>query len=325
MSNIIRETLQIKDTFPNLQNKKIKQVQKIMSRDQKPKPHINMTTKGFSHKQVIVPMNSENTRKYMKDVSSYVININRALRSIKSNIIADFIRLNNKGIIISTNNIANTSDLQEIERYVKNSLDVEAGQIDSPRLLQSKSYLKIVGILYLSNQTNVKLSPEEVENILKNNYIFNDVVLASRLRIIKISPKSDMSIVWIDIWDAQSGSKAKSLINRRFNIGDFIATICGANINPRVPQCKNCWKWGHTAGVCRIQGSKCIKCNGPHLSIHYRQFVWCCKANNKTNPPRLETKKEELCPHSFKCSNCKGEHQANSTDCLFWKHRFNKE
>jgi len=61
-----------------------------------------------------------------------------------------------------------------------------------------------------------------------------------------------MSIVWFDIWDAQSGIKAKRLINRKFNVGSFITTICGANMNPGVLQCKNCWKWGHIAEVCRI-------------------------------------------------------------------------
>jgi len=81
-----------------------------------------------------------------------------------------------------------------------------------------------------------------MEKILKNNHIFNNIILASKPRIIKVSPKSDMSIIWIDIWDAQSGTKAKSFINRRFNVGSFIATIHGANMNPGVPQCKNCWK-----------------------------------------------------------------------------------
>ena len=61
-----------------------------------------------------------------------------------------------------------------------------------------------------------------------------------------------MSIVWIDIWDTQSGTKAKNLINRRFNIVNFIITIQGANMNSGMPQCKNCWKWGHIAGVYRI-------------------------------------------------------------------------
>ena len=51
-----------------------------------------------------------------------------------------------------------------------------------------------------------------------------------------------MSIIWIDIWDAQSSAKAKELINRCFNIGRYITSIHGANINPGVPQCKNCWK-----------------------------------------------------------------------------------
>ena len=72
-----------------------------------------------------------------------------------------------------------------------------------------------------------------------------------------------MSIIWIDIWDVQSGSKAKCLINRCFNVSRYITTIRDANMNLGVPQCKNCWKWGHATFSCRIQGSKCIKYNGP--------------------------------------------------------------
>ena len=36
-------------------------------------------------------------------------------------------------------------------------------------------------------------------------------------------------------------------------------------------------------------------------------------------------KKGEPCPHTFRYSNCKGKHLADSTDCPFWKHYFNKE
>jgi len=221
--------------------------------------------------------------------------------------------------------VASPSDLQEIEKCVKNSLVSDVDQISSPRLPQSKSYLKIVGIPYISERSNVQISPDEVEGILKANHVFNDIILASKPRIIKISPKSDMAIIWIDIWDTQNGSNARKIINRHFNVGSFIATVRGANMNPGVPQCKDCWKWGHMAGVCCIQGAKCVKCNGPHLSINHRHFAWCCKANDKLNPPRLETKKGEPCPHSFKCLNCKGDHQANSIECPFWKHYFNKE
>ena len=123
-------------------------------------------------------MNTDNTRKYIKNLSTHIININRALKSIKLNIMANFIGLDNKGIVISTNNVVSPSNLQEIERCVKNSLVVEKDQIKSSRLPQSKSYLKIVSIPYLSEQTNTRLSANEVENILKNNHIFNNIILA---------------------------------------------------------------------------------------------------------------------------------------------------
>ena len=111
ISNIARDTLKIKKAFLSFQNKKIKQVQKIISSDSKPKPHINMTTKRPFHKQVIVPISIKNAKKLIKNSSTYIININRSLKSIKSNIMANFICIDNKGIVIFTNNIASPSDL----------------------------------------------------------------------------------------------------------------------------------------------------------------------------------------------------------------------
>ena len=93
-------------------------------------------------------------------------------------------------------------------------------------------------------------------------------------------------------------------------------------MSPGVLLCKNCWKWGHSVKVCRIQGSKCVKYNGSHQTVHYCEFTWYYKSNGKTNPPRLETKKGKPCSHSL---NCKGNYQADSTNCPFWKHQFNKE
>ena len=81
-----------------------------------------MTTKGLSHKQIIVPINKEMANKYIKDTSNHISSINQALKIIKSSIIADFICIDNRGIIISTNNITSPSDLQEVKKIVKNSL-----------------------------------------------------------------------------------------------------------------------------------------------------------------------------------------------------------
>ena len=108
---------------------------------------------------------------------------------------ADYICINSKGIIITTNNVVSPPDLQAIEKYIKSTSSVDADQVQSPRLPQSKLYLKIVSIPYLSEATNMCITSEEVERILKNNHIFNNVVLASKPRIVKVSPKSDMAII----------------------------------------------------------------------------------------------------------------------------------
>ena len=126
-----------------------------------------------------------------------------------------------------------------------------------------------------------------------------------------------MLIIWIDIWDIQSSSKAKCFINRCFNIGRYITTICGANMNLDIPQYKNCWQWGYATMSCHSQGSKYVKYNSSHKSENYRQFRWCYKVNKKTNPPCIETKKDDPFLYSFKCLNCHRDHQANSNICPF--------
>ena len=141
----------------------------------------------------------------------------------------------------------------------------------------------------------------------------------------KVSPSSDMSVIWIDIWDSQKGSKGKTLINRSFNFERHTATVRGTAMHPRVAQCRNCWRWGHPTHACRAQGAKCQKCGGPHRIENHRLLAWCCKANPKSNPPREATTDGVPCPHTFKCLNCKGDHSADDNKCPFWCHCFDKQ
>jgi len=232
-----------------------------------------MTTKGPLRKQVIISINKDNINVFMKNSSLHAANINSQLRNAKLEVLTDYICANPLGITIVTSKVCQQSDLLIIDQYIKNSNNVNALQVEESCLPKSKSYLKIIGIpFYPHANSQEHLTSSDIESILKQNHIFNNISLASRPRVIKVSPKSDMSIIWIDIWDVQSGSNAKMLINRCFNVGWYITTIRGANMNPGVPQCKNCWKWGHMMFSCRIQGSKCIKCNGPHKSGNHRKF-----------------------------------------------------
>ena len=209
------EVLKIKEAFPSLNAKKIDQVNNIVNGQDKAKPRIKMTTKGPSRKHIIIPMSSDNILSFMKNSSAHVANINRALRNAKTDILVDYIRSDNSGISVVVNKVAQQSDLSIIDNYVKNSNDVNSLQVEDARLLMSKSYLKITSIPYFPYADNhqTKLMSNDIENILKQNHIFDNISLASKLRVIKVSPKSDMALVWIDIWDVQSSKNAKMLIN----------------------------------------------------------------------------------------------------------------
>jgi len=65
----------------------------------------------------------------------------------------------------------------------------------SLRLSQSKLYLKILGIPYFIEDTNIPILSNIVERVLQSTHIFNNMTLASKPKIIKALNKSDMVII----------------------------------------------------------------------------------------------------------------------------------
>ena len=70
---------------------KIKEIYKVLNKLKINKPKFNMITKGPSRKQVIILMSLTNPEKFMALPSKHIFNINRSLKDIKSDIMADFI------------------------------------------------------------------------------------------------------------------------------------------------------------------------------------------------------------------------------------------
>ena len=139
-----------------------------------------MTIKGPSQKQIIVPINKDNANKFMASASNYIANINKALKNIKLDVLADYVQQESTGVTIIIYKVASPSNLQTIENVVKNMENINSKDIESPKLLQSKSYLKIIGILFFIENTNVYIISDYVEEVIKSNYIFNNLLLASK-------------------------------------------------------------------------------------------------------------------------------------------------
>jgi len=205
----IENILKIKNAFPRLFSSKILKIHNVTNNNRKKsKPKLNMTTKEPSRKQVIIPISKNNSNIIVSQANVHISNINRLLKDMKSEVLANFICSNNKGVIIITNKVVATSDLNIVEKYIKELNNINSNNIMSPQLPQSKSYLKILGISYYSVNTNSLIISDAVEEVIKDTYIFNNVVIMFHPHIIKASPKSDIAVIWVDIWNSQNSTKA---------------------------------------------------------------------------------------------------------------------
>ena len=213
LSTNVWKIFKLKENFSKLSDKKIEEIHKTVNNSNVPKPHINITTKDLSCKQIIISMGSDNLKKFLSSSSKHVVNLNHALKDIKSDVIIDFMRSDYRGLIIVSNKVASSSDIYVINNYVKNINNLDLNNVQDARLPQSKSYLKILGILYLIENTNTPIDLNVLEGIIKATHVFNNIKITSKPCICKVSPKLDMAIVWINILDSQNSLSAKKIIN----------------------------------------------------------------------------------------------------------------
>ena len=156
-----------------------------------------MTTKRSFRKQIIILMSSNNVERIMAKTKITIVNINRLLKGIKSEVSVNFIQADCKGLLLITNKVAATSDLNIVKKYLKELNNVDNSKIMSSRLHQLKSYLKILGISYFAKDSNFSITSDSIkhitiEHIIKLTHIFNDIILVLCLYIIKVFLKLDI-------------------------------------------------------------------------------------------------------------------------------------
>ena len=74
-------------------------------------------------------MNNVNKKNFMEESSTYITNMNRALKNIKTEVIVDFIQLDPSSIVIVTNKVVSSLDLQTIKNYIKNTDCINANEV----------------------------------------------------------------------------------------------------------------------------------------------------------------------------------------------------
>jgi len=125
----VEDILKVKEAFPKLAPSKIIGIHNIAQGiSHKACSKLNMTTKEPFRKQVIIPMSQDNSNIDISCADKHIFNINRLLKSTKSNITADFIWSDGIGIIITTDQVASASDMNIMENYIKKSTNVNTNK-----------------------------------------------------------------------------------------------------------------------------------------------------------------------------------------------------
>jgi len=168
-----------------------------------------MMARGPSCKQIIILMSMDNINKFMSASNKHVSNFNQSLKNTKSNLSVNFICIDHQGLIVTLNRVVSPSEISIISNYFKNCNNINLNNIQDTCLPQSKFYLKILSIPYTLEGTNIPINFKTMEAFIKTSHIFNNVNITSKPYVVKVSSKSDMAIIWIDIWNLQNRSTAK--------------------------------------------------------------------------------------------------------------------
>jgi len=107
-----------------------------------------MTTHGPTRRQVLIPLDTSTAKVVVTNAATAVEFCNRGLVEAHSKLRVELVRKTWDGISMSTNFVASAAELEVIKQWLKKVAGLVASTVVEPRLPQSKSFLKILGVPY---------------------------------------------------------------------------------------------------------------------------------------------------------------------------------
>ncbi|KAK1234029.1 hypothetical protein PQX77_002777 [Marasmius sp. AFHP31] len=231
------------------------------------------------------------------------------------------------GWSMSTSAIATTPEVEIIAARIRDMVPSEFKNSLWVGLPTSTSYLKVLDVPYYSTRGDrTPITAEEVIEQFGSSPLREDLgCISGKPRVVHNSSKSTTATVYFNVFDSQTGTRVKRLIDRQLHIHGRSCYIRAAASNPGTSICQRCCRWGHSANSCRAPQPRCLKCLEPHLAEEHCSAAGCCKGNSKATPPVPPTLAGDPCPHRSTCADCRGDHSAFERKCPFWRHRFDRE
>jgi len=163
------QLLQLKEAFPNLSQATIifmhqmslgvaRASQGIPSRPSVSRT-LKMTTQRPTRHQVLIPLTPAAAKVVVANVVSAVEFCNKGLVSARSKLRVESVHKAWDGISMSTNSVTSAVELEVIKQWLKKTAGLGEITEVEPRLPQSKSFLKVLGISYWDFKTSLPIIP----------------------------------------------------------------------------------------------------------------------------------------------------------------------
>jgi len=107
-----------------------------------------MTTHGPTRRQVLIPLDTSTAEVVVANATTVVESCNRGLVEAHSKLRVESVRKAWDGISMFTNFVALAAELEVIKQWLKKVAGLATSTVIEPRLPQSKSFLKILGVPY---------------------------------------------------------------------------------------------------------------------------------------------------------------------------------
>ena len=117
-----------------------------------------MTTYGPTRHQVLIPLDAPSAEIVVANAAIAVESCNKGLVKAHSKLRVESVRKAWDNVSMSTNFVASAAELEVIKQWLKKVTGLNSTVVVEPRLPQSKSFLKILGVLYWGNNSSLPIT-----------------------------------------------------------------------------------------------------------------------------------------------------------------------
>ena len=205
---------------------------------------------------------------------------------------------------------------ESLEQAIRANIPPNAADSDSTHEVEVLNRPPTTALKFMAvPRFNEDGSPTDSFDLLSDiraSPLWEEVKFFSNPKFLSEAKGAASGLVVLTVVDDNQGNVGRKLMNTMVSFSGAMRP-CRRWVDKQIhPMCMQCLIWGHGNYNCTSNMLRCKKCSEAHDYQNHEKFCETCQHGaGKVCVP--------------KCYNCRGNHFANSRDCIYYKHRTSHE